>query len=183
MSTKKWDDALFQISVSAAAQFLHKQEPSSVLIHRWVRRSLAMFARQCLLLHTSSATCVCFCITVLLYCTTACPFKLVLLHKCYCLCLLLQWNFWKKLSMTKAPNCVKTYFWIIIIILTTREDWTLGDHCSWKPIANMVHFTSTKMHLLYHHSPPHSESASLPPWWCTSRTSSAPPPWWTCCLP
>ena len=35
MSTKKCDDAVFQISVPAAAQFLHKQEPSSVLIHRW----------------------------------------------------------------------------------------------------------------------------------------------------
>ena len=34
MSTKKCNVAVVNISVPAAAQFLHKQEPSSVLIHR-----------------------------------------------------------------------------------------------------------------------------------------------------
>ena len=68
LSTKKCDDAVFQISVPAAAQFLHKQARAVLSSHSSVvRRSLAMFARQCLLLHTSSATCVCFCITALLH--------------------------------------------------------------------------------------------------------------------
>ena len=61
-----------------------------------------------------------------------------------CLCLLLQWSYCTKLSVTKAPNCVKTYFWVVIIILLQEKakhlenwDYSLADRVRiWLPAAS-----------------------------------------------